>query len=76
MGLRPVHRLRYIDMDEISFRNVWVSLAVMLPIAAVGLFLLRDDPEAKGWLTLGIVVFGVNLRHFLDRHEFDEPEDD
>lgn len=63
-------------MDDISFRNVWVSLAVILPIGVVGLFLLRDNPEAKGWMTLGLIVFGINLRHFLDRHEHWESEDD
>ena len=63
-------------MDGISFRNVWVSLAVILPIGVIGLFLLRDNPEAKGWMTLGLIVFAVNLRHFLDRHEFDDPEED
>jgi len=63
-------------MDDISFRNVWVSLAVTLPIGVVGLFLLRDNPEAKGWMTLGLIVLAISLRHFLDRHELDEPEDD
>lgn len=63
-------------MDGISFRNVWVSLAVILPIGVVGLFLLRDNPEAKGWMTLGLIALAVNLRHFLDRHEFDDPEED
>jgi multidrug transporter EmrE-like cation transporter len=62
-------------MDDLSFRNVWVSLAVMLPIAVVGLFLLRDNPEAKGWMTLGLIVFGVNLRHFLDGHELHEDKE-
>jgi hypothetical protein len=63
-------------MGDISFRNVWISLAVILPVGVVGLFLLRDNPEAKGWMTLGLLVVGINLRHFLDRHEFDESKDD
>jgi multidrug transporter EmrE-like cation transporter len=63
-------------MNEISFRNVWVSLAIMLPIGFVGLFLLREHPEAKGWLVLGIIAAGIALRHYLDRHEFDGPQDD
>jgi hypothetical protein len=67
-----MHRLRYVDMNDISFRNVWVSLAIMLPIGAVGLVLLRNDPVAKGWLTLGLLVCGIALRHFLDRHELDD----
>jgi hypothetical protein len=70
-----VHRLRYNDMSEISFRNVWVSLAVMLPIGAVGLFLLRNDPDAKGWLSLGLLVCTIALRHFLDRHELRDPKE-
>jgi len=63
-------------MGNASFRNVWVSLAIMLPIGVVGLFLLRDHPEAKGWLVLGLLVCLIALRHHLDRHEFQEPEDD
>lgn len=62
-------------MDGLSFRNVWVSLAITLPIAAVGLFFLRDNPDAKGWLVLALVFLGTSLRHFLDRHELREPED-
>ena len=63
-------------MDEISFRNVWVSLAVMLPIGAIGAFALRDHPEARGMLGLGLLFCAIALRHFLDRHEFDERRDD
>jgi hypothetical protein len=46
------------------------------PIGAVGLFLLRDDPVAKGWLVLGLLFCGISLRHYLDRNERWEPEDD
>jgi len=62
-------------MNEISFRNMWISIAVVLPIGAVGLFLLRDYPVAKGWLGLALIVASIALRHYLDRHEFDAPED-
>jgi hypothetical protein len=31
---------------------------------------------ACSWLTLGLLVFAINLRHFLDRHEHWESEDD
>jgi uncharacterized membrane protein YfcA len=62
-------------MSDISFRNVWVSLAVTLPIGAVGLFLLRDDQEAKGMFVFALMVCGIALRHFLDRHELRKPED-
>lgn len=63
-------------MNDVSFRNVWVSLAIMLPIGAVGLFVLRDHPEAKGMLELVLLFCTIGLRHFLDRHELREPEDD
>ena len=61
--------------EEISFRNVWISLAIMLPIGGVGLFLLRDNPEAKGMMALVLLFVTIALRHFLDRHEHDEPGD-
>ena len=64
------------SMGEISFRNVWVSLAIMLPIGAIGAFVLRDHPEARGMLGFGLLFCTIALRHFLDRHEFDEPEED
>lgn len=63
-------------MSELSFRNVWVSLAVVVPIAAVGMFVLRDDPEAKGMLVFGLIMGGIALRHYLDRHELDERADE
>jgi uncharacterized membrane protein YfcA len=62
-------------MNELSFRSVWISLAVMLPIGGVGLFVLRNNQQAKGMLVLGLLVCAIALRHFLDRHELREPED-
>jgi len=53
-------------MNKTGFKNGWLSLAITFPIGTVGLFLLRDDPEAKGWLVLGLIVVGVNLMDFLD----------
>lgn len=76
LGLRPLHRLRCMSMGEISFRNVWVSLAIMLPIGAIGAFLLRDHPDARGMLGFGLLFCTIALRHFLDRHEFDGPDED
>lgn len=63
-------------MNEVSFRNVWVSLAIMLPIGGVGLFIFRHDPQAKGMLVLVLLVCAIALRHFLDRHELRGPEED
>jgi uncharacterized membrane protein YfcA len=61
-------------MNDLSFRSVWISLAIMLPIGGVGLFILRDDPQAKGMLVLVLLVCTIALRHFFDRHEFRDQE--
>ena len=71
-----MHRLRYIDMNEISFRNVWISLAIIVPIGGAGMFVLRDDPDAKGMLVFVLIATGIALRHYLDRHELRDHEED
>lgn len=63
-------------MTELSFRNVWISLAVILPIGCVGLFILRNDQQAKGMLVLALIVCGVVLRHLLDGREMRRREED
>lgn len=63
-------------MNEISFRNVWVSLAITMPIGAIGIFVLRNDQEAKGMFVFALIIAGIALRHYLDRHELDGHEED
>jgi hypothetical protein len=63
-------------MDKVSFRNVWVSLAIMLPFGTAGLFIFRNHPEAKGMLELVLLFCVIGLRHFLDRHELDGDKGD
>jgi hypothetical protein len=71
-----MHRLRYIDMNDLGYRNVWVSLAITIPIGAVGLFLLRNDPQAKGFLVLIGLFCSILLRHALDNRELRKREED
>lgn len=73
---RPMHRLRYVDMNDIGNRDIWLSAAIVLPIGAVGLFLLRNDPEAKGMLVFAAIFFGVVLRHKFYARELRKREED
>jgi hypothetical protein len=47
-----------------------------LPTGAVGLFLLRDDPQAKGMLVFVLLFFGVFVRHKLYDRELRKREED
>ncbi|HET8863988.1 MAG TPA: hypothetical protein VFM94_12165 [Solirubrobacterales bacterium] len=50
-------------MTDVGYRDIWLSLAIVFPIGAVGLFLLRNDPQAKGMMVFVLLYFGVFLRH-------------
>jgi multidrug transporter EmrE-like cation transporter len=63
-------------MDDLSYGNIWKSLAIVMPIAAVGIFLLRHDAQAKGFLELAAVVCGVLLLHMFDRRELRRKNED
>jgi hypothetical protein len=64
-----MHRLRYIGMDELSYRNIWIALAVVMPIGLIGLILLRDDPTAKGYLTVACIFGACFLHSTLNQRE-------
>jgi hypothetical protein len=50
------------------YRDIWISLAIVLPIGAIGLLLLRTDPTAKGFLVLMLVVAASFIRgHIYER---------
>jgi hypothetical protein len=57
------------DMDELSYRNIWVSLAIILPIGAVGIFLLRHHDQARGVFEFVAMMCGILLLHVLDHRE-------
>jgi len=59
-------------MEEFSYRNIWICLAVTLPPGAIGLYVLRYDQDAKGTMVLGLLVFGCILCHFLNARELRE----
>ena len=63
-------------MSDLSYRNIWISLAIVMPIGAIGLIVLRGDQQAKGLLVLAAVFFAVFLRHALDRRELRRNEED
>jgi hypothetical protein len=71
-----MHRLRYVNMNDIGSRDIWLSLAIVLPIGAVGLFFLRNDPQAKGMLVFVLLFFGVFLRHRFYARELRKREED
>lgn len=73
---RPTHRLRYVDMNDIGNRDIWLSAAIVLPIGAVGLFLLRNYPQAKGMLVLIGIFCAVFLRHKFYNRELRKREED
>jgi hypothetical protein len=62
------------DMNDVGYRDIWLSLAIVCPIGAVGLFLLRNDPQAKGMLVFVLLCFGVFLRHRLYARELRKRE--
>jgi multidrug transporter EmrE-like cation transporter len=75
MDIRPVHRLRYIAVDDLSYGNIWKSIGIVMPIAAIAMFLLRHNEQAKGTLGLIVVVSAVLLLHFFDRRELRRREE-
>lgn len=63
-------------MSDLGYRNIWISLAIVMPFGAVGLFVLRDDQQAKGMLVLVAVFCAVFLRHVLDGRELRRKHED
>lgn len=62
-----MQRLHCMNMEG-YYRDIWLSLAIVLPIGMFGLFLFRDDPTAKGFLVLGLIVAGSLIRgHVYER---------
>jgi hypothetical protein len=53
-------------MNELGYRNTWISLIVGLAVAGVGMVLLRDVPDAKAAFVMVCFVLTIELRHFLD----------
>lgn len=56
-------------MNELGFRNSWISLAIGLSIGTVGLVILRDTEEAKAAFAMVILALTIALRHVLDGRE-------
>jgi len=61
-----MHRLRYIGMDELGFRNMWISLGIGLPVMMSGGFLLRHHETAGSIFVMVSFVLMIMLRHALD----------
>lgn len=57
-------------MKDLSFRNIWIALAVAMLILIVGAVLFYDDGQAPMSVvaSLGMVV-GIAVLHILDRRE-------
>jgi hypothetical protein len=63
-------------MNDVGYRDIWLSLAILVPIGAVGLFLLRNDPQAKGMLVFVGIFCAVFLRHKIYNRELRKREED
>jgi len=72
-----MHRLRYIEMNDLSFRNIWYGVAAAMVIAIVGALLFYDDGQAAMSVVavLGMVV-AIAVLHILDRRELRQRGDD
>jgi multidrug transporter EmrE-like cation transporter len=56
-------------MDDLSYRNIWISLGVGLTFVAIGMFVFRDSEEAAGIVAMLCFVLAIMLLQALDRRE-------
>jgi hypothetical protein len=56
-------------MNELGYRNIWITLAIIIPVGAIGLYILRYDQQAKGMMVFALLVLGGILCHTLDARE-------
>ncbi len=63
-------------MNDLGFRNMWISLGIGLTIAAVGMALLRHADHASAAFGLLCLVLTIMLRHALDGRELRKREED
>lgn len=56
-------------MKDLSIRNIWISLGLVMVPAAVAMFLLRHSQEGREVVQLLMVVVSVLILHVLDRRE-------
>jgi hypothetical protein len=62
-------------MDELGFRNMWISLGIGMTVAAVGMVLLRHHDEARAVFGMVCLVLTIVLRHVLDDRKLRAIED-
>lgn len=56
-------------MDELGYRNIWISLAIsMVPTTIVMAFLWNDE-EARGIVSFVGVIVGLIVLNVLDQRE-------
>jgi len=63
-------------MDELGYRNMWISLGVGMVVLAVGMVLLQHHDEARAVFGLVCLVLMVWLRHVLDYPKVRELEEE
>jgi multidrug transporter EmrE-like cation transporter len=56
-------------MKDLSVRNIWISLGLVMAPAVVAMALLRHSEEGREVVKLLMVVVGVLILHVLDRRE-------
>lgn len=53
-------------MDELGFRNMWISLGIGLTVGTIGMIILRYHDEARAAFGMVCLVLTIALRHVLD----------
>jgi hypothetical protein len=56
-------------MDDLGYRNMWISLGVGLTATGIGMVLLRHTGDARAAFGLLCMVLTIILRHVLDGRE-------
>jgi multidrug transporter EmrE-like cation transporter len=57
------------EMDELSYGNIWKAVAVAVAVDVVGMFLLRHSDEGRQAIAVLGLVVGIVVLHILDHRE-------
>jgi multidrug transporter EmrE-like cation transporter len=63
-------------MADGDYRDIWISLAVSMPILILGILLFKDNPSAKGVVFAVTLIGGIVLRNVIESREMRRREKD